>query len=97
MQGGPLRREWPYWGLCRQCPPQAHVLTALTHLPPPPPHTQHAPHTLFHTQKIPNCRGESKILTIVILAREEGLLAMSIELVTEEASVSIPLSCRVTA
>lgn len=52
-------------------------------------------HTHMHTLTL--CRGESKTLTILILAREEGLLAMSIELVTEEATVSIPLSCRVTA
>jgi hypothetical protein len=39
--------------------------------------------------------GSKRVLAVCVMAREEGMVALTLEIVTEGASFSIPVSCRV--
>lgn len=61
--------------------------------PPPTPHP-HALPPLSPPFFFPRS-GSKRVLAVCVMAREEGMVALTLEIVTEGASFSIPVSCRV--
>jgi len=61
----------------------------------PLPHPSHHEQQSARTHEpLPICSGTTRALTLSVFAREKGMMALTVELVTETGALSLPVSVR---